>query len=39
MYDGEETTQLLSSPPISSQNTGAHLDSRTGELKAYKQLR
>jgi len=38
MYSGEETTQLLSSP-VSNQNTGALVDSRTGELKAHNQLR
>jgi hypothetical protein len=39
MYSGEETTQLLASPPVSNQNTGALVDPRTGELKAHKQLR
>ena len=33
MYAGEETTQLLSPPPIVNQNTGALVDSRTGELQ------
>ena len=32
MYSGEETTQLLTPPPTSNQNTGALVDSRTGEL-------
>jgi hypothetical protein len=31
MYSGEETTQLLASPPISKQNTGALVKHRTGE--------
>ena len=33
MYSGEETTQLLSSPPASNQNTGALVEPRTGELQ------
>ena len=33
MYSGEETTQLLSPPPISNQSTGALADPRTGELQ------
>jgi hypothetical protein len=33
MYNSEETTQLLSPQPISNQNTGALVDSRTGELQ------
>ena len=32
-YAGEETTQLLSPPPIANQHTGALVDSRTGELQ------
>ena len=38
MYSGEETTQLLASPPVSNQNTGALVDARTGELKTHNQL-
>ena len=33
MYSGEETTQLLTPPPISNQNTGALVRDRTGELQ------
>jgi hypothetical protein len=33
MYSGEETTQMLSSPPVPNQNTGALVDPRTGELQ------
>jgi hypothetical protein len=39
MYNSEETTQMLSTPPISNQNTGALVDPRTGELKTHNQLR
>ena len=39
MYSGEETTQLLSTPPISKQKTGARVDSRTGELKTHNRHR
>ena len=37
LYSGEETTQLLSTPPILNQNTGALANSRTGELKTHNQ--
>lgn len=33
MYSGEETTKLLPPPQLSDQATGAHIDSRTGELQ------
>ena len=39
MYNSEETTQLLAPTPISNQNTGALVKSRTGELKIHNQLR
>jgi len=39
MYNSEETTQLLAPTPISNQNTGALVESRTGELKIHNQLR
>ena len=39
MYNSEETTQLLTQPPISNQNTGALVEPRTGELKIHNQLR
>jgi hypothetical protein len=39
MYTGEETTQSLSLPQMSNQNTGAHVDPRTGELNTHNQLR
>jgi len=39
VYSGEETTQLLTPPPISNQNTGALVDPRAGELKTHNQLR
>jgi len=29
---------MLTPPPISNQNTGALVESRTGELKTYNQL-
>ena len=32
-YGGEETTQLLPTPPLSHQPTRARLDSRTGDLQ------
>jgi len=38
-YSGEETTQLLPPPPMLNQNTGAHVDHHTGELKTYNQFR
>jgi len=38
-YNSEETTQLLAQPPISNHNTGALVESRTGELKIQNQLR
>lgn len=37
MYNSEETTQLLSAPPVLNQNTGALVEPRTGELKAHNQ--
>lgn len=39
LYSGEETTQLLSPSQMSNQNAGAHVDSRTGELKTHNQFR
>ena len=39
MYSGEDTTQQLSPPRLANQNTGVHVDSRTGELKAHNQFR
>ncbi len=39
-YSGEETTQQLELPlEMLNQNTGAHVDHRSGEHKAYNQLR
>ena len=38
LYSGEETTQLLTPPQITNQNTGAHVDPRTGELKTHNQF-
>ena len=37
-YSGEETTQSLLLPQMSDQNTGAHADHRTGELKTHNQF-
>ena len=38
-YWGEATTALLPPPQKPNQNTGAHIDPRTGELKSHKQIR
>jgi len=38
-YWGEATTQLLSLPQRSVQNTGADVDPRTGEVKIPNQFR
>jgi hypothetical protein len=38
-YSGEDTTQQLLPPPeLLNQNTGAHIDHRTDELKSHNQL-
>ena len=38
-YMGEATTHLLPLPQISIQNSGSHVDRRTGELKTPNQFR
>lgn len=39
IYWGEATTQLLPLPQMSIQNSGAPVDSRTGELNTPNQFR